>query len=323
MKFIRTKGSLFAMAAIAALAVGGTSAIAAEEEGYGNNLSMPVVFAEGYGLTGMMTQEYTTYPTATEDDGLRPRTNAEALPFTETGDPAPYLDPLDEYVLDEVTYYMQKGPSVWKAYAKDGATDKKVAAKVYFGDNLTGHQWTTNVKIIHLEMGLQREMATAALTYPMTSLYGDKMNEVFGTTGAPTTGTTATVYTPMGRLVIQKLNKKHQPIDKVFSQAIYQGYGVDGEGKFATEVTGSGTLSYAYNWRPAATDDYGRAGWWRISFKIDEQGKWNNGVEDVTVARNAKIVGKIVSSETEGEDPLFPIKVVDPYTAYVDIQITK
>ena len=194
---------------------------------------------------------------------------------------------------------------------------------MYFGDNLTGHQWTANTKIIHLEMGLQREMPTAALTYPMTSLYGDKMNEVFGTTGVPTTGTTAKVYTPMGRLVIQKLNKNHKPIGKVFSQAVYQGYGVDGEGGFATEVTGSGTLSYAYNWRPTATDDFAKTGWWRITFKIDEQGTWNNGVKDVTVDRNAKIVGKIVSSETEGEDPLFPIKIVDPYTAYVDIQITK
>ena len=98
MKFIRTKGSLFAIAAVAALAVGGTSAIAAEEETLGNNLSMPVVFAEGYGLTGMKTQTYTTYPTATEDDGLRPRTDAEVLPFTEAGEPAPYLDPADAYV---------------------------------------------------------------------------------------------------------------------------------------------------------------------------------------------------------------------------------
>ena len=323
MKFIHSKGTVLAAAAVAALAMGGTSAIAAEEETLGNNLSMPVVFAEGYGLTGMKTQTYTTYPTATEDDGLRPRTNAEVLPFTATGEPAPNLDPADAYVLDGVTYYKQAGPSTWKAFAKDGATDKKVAALVYFGDNVTGHQWTATTKIIHIETGLQREMTTAALTYPMTSLYGEKMNEVFGTTGIPATGTTAKVYTPMGRLVIQKLDKNHNPIGKVFSQAVYQGYGVDGEGGFATEVTGSGTLSYAYNWRPTATDDFAKTGWWRISFKIDEQGTWNNGVKDVTVARNAKIVGKIVSSEVEGEDPLFPIKIVDPYTAYVDIQITK
>ena len=323
MKFIRTTGSLFAIAAVAALAVGGTSAIAAEEETLGNNLSMPVVFAEGYGLTGMKTQTYTTYPTATQDDGLRPRTDAEALPFTEAGEPAPYLDPADVYPLEGVDYYMQKGPSTWKAFAKDGVKGNPVRAKVYFGDNVTGHQWTANTKIIHIETGLQREMLAPKLTYPMTSLYGDKMNEVFGTTGVPTTGTTAKVYTPMGRLVIQKLNKNHKPIARVFSQAIYQRYGVDGEGGFATEVTGSGTLSYAYNWRPTATDDYAKTGWWRITFKIDEKGTWNNGVKDVTVARNAKIVGKIVSSETEGEDPLFPITIVDKYTAYVDIRIAK
>jgi hypothetical protein len=323
MKFIRTQGSLFAFAAVAALAIGGTSAIAAEEETLGNNLSMPVVFAEGYGLTGMPTQPYNTYPTTTEDDGLRPRTDAEVLPFTEAGEPNPYLDAADAYELEGITYYMQKGESAWKAYAKDGAANKKVASLVYFGDNLTGHQWTTRAKIIHLEMGLQRELAEAALTYPMTSLYGEKMDEVFGTTGAPATGTTAKVYTPMGRLVIQKLNKNHEPIGKLFSQAIYQGYGVDGEGKFATEVTGSGTLSYAYNWFLSDTGDFAKAGWWRITFKIDEMGKWNDGTKNVTVDRNAKIVGKVVSTEGETEEPLYTIKIADPYTAYVDIKIAK
>jgi len=323
MTFMRTKTSLFAVAAVAALAVGGTSAIAAEEETLGNNLSMPVIFAEGYGITGMATQPYTTYPTATEDDGLRPRTEAEALPFLEDGTPAPYLDEADSYMLDGTKYYMQKGESTWKAFAKDGAAKKKVAALVYFGDNLTGHQWTTNAKIIHLEMGLQKEMAVPQLTYPMTSLYGEKMDEVFGTTGEPAAGTTAKVYTPMGKLVIQKLDKNHKPIGKIFKQAIYRSFATDGSGQFATEVTGSGTLSYAYNWFLSDTGDFAKAGWWRITFKIKAQGTWNDGVQDVTVDRNAKIVGKIVSSETEGEDPLFPIKIADKYTAYVDIQITK
>jgi hypothetical protein len=323
MTFMRTKTSLFAMAAVAALAVGGTSAIAAEEETLGNNLSMPVVFAEGYGITGMKTQPYTTYPTLTEDDGLRPRTEAEVLPFLEDGTPAPNLDEADAYMLDGTKYYMQKGPSTWKAYAKDGAANKKVASLVYFGDNLTGHQWTTNAKIIHLEMGLQKDMTVPQPTYPMTSLYGDKMDEVFGTTGEPAPGTTAKVYTPMGKLVIQKLDKNHKPIGKIFQQAIYRSFSTDGSGQFATEVTGSGTLSYAYNWFLSDTGDFAKAGWWRITFKIKAQGTWNNGVKDVTVDRNAKIVGKIVSTETEGETPLFPIKVADKFTAYVDIQITK
>lgn len=324
MKFMRTKGTLLATVAVAALAAGGAgSAIAAEEETLGNNLSMPLIFAEGYGLTGMATQPYTTYPTDTENDGLRPQTVAEVLPFTETGEPAPNLDPADAYELDGVTYYMQKGPSTWKAFARDGKPGLKVKSLVYFGDNLTGHKWTANAKIIHLEMGLQREMATAKLTYPMTSLFGDKRNEVFGTTGIPETGTTAKVYTPMGHLVIKKLNKKHKVLGTLFSQAVYEGYGVDGGGKFATEVTGSGTVSYAYNWFLRNTGDFKKTGWWRIIFKIDEQGKWNNGVKNVTVERNAKIIGKVVSTEGETEEPLFPIKIANPFKAYVDIRIAK
>jgi hypothetical protein len=271
----------------------------------------------------MKTQEYTTYPTATEDDGLRPHTVDEALPFTEEGAPAPYLDEADIYTPEGTTdvYYMQNGPSVWKAYAKDGVAGTPVKSMVYFGDNLTSHQWSTTNKIIHLEMGLQREMTTAALTYPMTSLYGEKMNEMFGTTGVPGVGTTAKVYTPMARLVSQRLDKNHNPVGKIFTQAVYQGYGVDGEGRFATEVTRAGTLSYAYNWFLSDTGDYPKAGWWRISFKIDEKGTWDNGVKTVTVPRNVKIVGKILGEDSE--DPIFPIRVPDKYTAYVDIQIAK
>jgi hypothetical protein len=320
MKFMRTKGALLATAAIAALVAGGAgSAIGAEVETLGNNLSMPMIFAEGYGLTGMPTQPYNTYPTTTENDGLRPQTDAEVLPFTELGDPAPNLDPADAFLLDTTTYYMQKGPSTWKAFARDGIPGKPVRSDVYFGDNLTGHQWNARAKIIHLEMGLQRELLNAALTYEMTSLYGDKQNEVFGTTGIPTTGTTAKVYTPMGHLVIKKLNKEHKVLGTLFSQAIYESYGVDGEGQFATEVTGAGTVSYAYNWFLSNTGDFNKTGWWRIIFKIDEQGTWNNGVKDVTVERNAKIVGTVAGSETE--EPLFPIKIADPYKAYVDIRI--
>lgn len=320
MKFMRTKGALLATAAVAALVAGGAgSAIGAEVETLGNNLSMPLIFAEGYGLTGMPTQPYNTYPTTTENDGLRPQTDAEVLPFNELGAPAPNLDAADAFVLGTTTYYMQKGPSTWKAFARDGTPGKQVASDVYFGDNLTGHQWNANAKVIHLEMGLQRELLNASLTYAMTSLYGDKQNEVFGTDGIPTTGTTAKVYTPMGRLVIQKLNRNHKVLGTLFSQSIYDSYGVDGSGQFATEVTGSGTVSYAYNWFLTNTGSFKKTGWWRITFKIDDQGTWNDGVTDVTVDRNAKIVGKVTSSETE--EPLFPITIANPYRAYVDIRI--
>jgi hypothetical protein len=320
MKLMRTKGALLATAALAALVAGGVgSATGAEVETLGNNLSMPLIFAEGYGLTGMPTQPYNTYPTTTENDGLRPQTDAEVLPFTVDGKAAPNLDPADAYVLGETTYYMQKGPSTWKAFAKDGTPGQPVRSDVYFGDNLTGHQWNARAKVIHLEMGLQRELANPSLTYVMTSLYGDKQSEVFGTDGIPTKATTAKVYTPMGRLVIQKLNRNHKVLGTLFSQSIYDGYGVDGSGQFATEVTGSGTVSYAYNWFLSNTGSFKKTGWWRITFKIDGQGTWNDGVTDVTVDRNAKIVGKVVSSETE--EPLFPITIANPYRAYVDIRI--
>ena len=325
MKVSRIIQTLLAVTAAATLAVTGISAAAApgggEEEGYGNNLSMPIVFADGYGLTGMATQDYTTYPTVTEDDGLRPRTEAEALPFTELGEPMPYLDPADKVMLEGVDYYAQKGPSVWKAFAKDAVI--KVKSLVYFGDNLTGHQWTASTKIIHLEMGLQRELKVAQPGYPMTSLSGEKSSEVFGTTGEPTLTTTARVYTPLGHLVIKKLNKAGKVAGTLYTQAIYEGYGVDGGNQFAVEVTGSGALSYAYNWWLRDVTTFAKAGGWRIIFKIDKSGTWTVGDTTVNAPRNAKILGSVVSEEAEGEGPLFPIEILNPYKARVDIQILK
>lgn len=323
MKVTRTRQMLLAVASVTAVCLVTGSAAAApgggEEETLGNNLSMPIVFAEGYGLTGMPTQAYNAYPSATEDDGLRPRTNAEAMPFNEAGEPAPYLDPADAVVLDEITYYTQAGPSVWKAYVRDAVAVQK--SLVYFGDNLTGHQWTTRTKIIHVETGLQRDFLAPVYGYPMTSLSGTQMNEVFGTTGVPTDTVTARIYTPLAHLVIKKLNKNHKAIGTLFSQAVYSGYGVDGEGGFVTEVTGSGALSYAYNWMLTDTGDFAKAGWWRIIFKLDESGTWTVGDTDVTVDRNSKIVGAVVAEETEGEGPQFPIVIDNPYKAHVDIQI--
>ena len=122
----------------------------------------------------MMTQEYTTYPTHTEDDGLRPRTDTEALPFTETGEPDPYLDPADEYMLGRATRLLHAaGPECLEGL-RQGWRHGQEGRRQGVPGQPDRSPVDDHAKIIHLEMGLQREMTTAALTYPMTSLYGER-----------------------------------------------------------------------------------------------------------------------------------------------------
>src|SRR5690606_28114664 len=78
---------------------GGGSAV------YGNNLSVPLLFADGIGVTGLViTGTDHTDP----NTGLRPT-------VTDVTDPFPYLNPADIVTLNGVDYYEQQTSSTWQA----------------------------------------------------------------------------------------------------------------------------------------------------------------------------------------------------------------
>ena len=116
---------------------GGGGGGGGKETTLGNNLSNPVVFAEGYGITGLPIT--TGAPAST---GLR-------TPSTATWPTLPdfLIDPTEPVVTqDGSPVYCQKTGHVWMPQWVLGATD----AVVDWGDNLTSVQFTST-SIVRVE----------------------------------------------------------------------------------------------------------------------------------------------------------------------------
>lgn len=234
----------------------------------GNNLSYPVIFTEGIGITGDVV---------TSDAGLRP-TPAEgivvdALPFFYSGN-----------VPDYGAYYEQAGTNVWQADWLDGSAAGAQSATVYWGDNLTHHAWNTH-SMIRVEHVLEAGAGTMLEGFNMYPLYGTGPDEMQGTDG--TTGFfVPTLYSVMPRLTIEKIDAEGgSPVYTAFDGAIHEGIGLDGPGYYTAEVNVAGKIIYGYNFMirnltlPPNETKYG---WWRITFSLDAQGS----VGGATVFRN-------------------------------------
>jgi uncharacterized protein YjdB len=257
--------------------------VAGEATTLGNNLSLPVIFAEGIGMTGL--------PTAT-DPGLRPAAaegiTVDQLPFWYSGN-------VSDYTLNSVNYFMQQGTNTWQAEWVDegaGATQQVEAA---WGDNITSTSFNSHQNI-HIELVLYDKSGRTLKGFNMTSLYGTNESEMQGTDG--TMGDfTPTVYAVTPRLIIQKLNDQTmQVVETVFDGAIHEGFGGDGPGAFSAEVSVSGRLGYGYNLllqNVTLTDPtVHKYGWWRITFTLDGQGNVggqpvNRHIDLVSMAPNS------------------------------------
>ena len=233
--------------------------VAGEATTLGNNLSLPVIFAEGIGMTGL--------PTAT-DPGLRPTAaegiTVDQLPFWYSGN-----------VPDYGSYFLQQGTNTWQAEWVDEGAGANQQAEVAWGDNITSTSFNSHQNI-HIELVLYDKSGRTLKGFNMTSLYGTNETEMQGTDG--TMGDfIPTVYAVTPRLIIQKLNDQTlQVVETVFDGAIHEGFGGDGPGAFSAEVSVSGRLGYGYNLllqNVTLTDPtVHKYGWWRITFQLDGQG---------------------------------------------------
>ena len=236
--------------------------VAGEVSTLGNNLSNPVVFAEGIGVTGLAVAT---------DPGLRP-TAAEGI----TVDQLPFF--YSGNVPDYGTYYLQQGANVWQAEWADEGNGQVQQVEVDWGDNLSATQFNSHQNI-RIEVVLYDKSGRTLKGFNMTALYGTGETEMQGTDG--TTGDfTPTVYAVTPRLVIQKLNDQTmQVVETVFDGAIHEGFGGDGPGAFSAEVNVGGRLGYGYNLllqNVTLTDpNIHKYGWWRITFKLDDQASVN------------------------------------------------
>lgn len=210
---------------------------------YGNNLSYPVVFAEGFGLSGL---EITTEGTNTglRTDGLDPKEFFIDIENVE-----------DTKVLDDVTYYLQNSESHWEAEWLNGEYLANIPVIIDWSDNLFSTSWSENA-IVRVEHVLSTNLTTPMNGYMMTSftqrIDKQKTLEIQGTNSYSVAQITeARVFSSYAVLIIEKLDD--------LGNVIHTHY----EGEAGAEINASGQVIYGYNWK---IDD--GAGQYRITFII-------------------------------------------------------
>jgi uncharacterized protein YjdB len=238
--------------------------VAGESGELGNNLSWPVVFAEGTGLTGLPVSQ---------DAGMRPTSEenvvVDARPFFFSGN-------AHDCAVGTVSYFCQQGANVWQAEWLDGSSGPPRSAEVKWGDNLTHHTYGTHTQI-HVEVSLNDLDAGQLRGFNMTVISGSGPTEMQGTDGS-IGQFVPTLFTGAARLIVEKLDDidtTRAPVLTLLDQGLWQKG--DGPGQFGAEVTVSGRLVYGYNFKIQDLDTsiFGGAhkyGWWRLTLVIGGSG---------------------------------------------------
>lgn len=283
------------------------------EGGLGNNLSTPLIFAEGVGVTGLPVDE---------DTGLRP-TESEAIdvtvnPFWFDGN-----EPDCGYT--NTIYYCQQGENTWRAGWQAALAGQPRSAAVQWGDNLTHHAFNTHTPL-RVEVRLYDRNATMP-GFSMPYAVGSGPDEMQGTDGT-LVDLQPTIFAVTPRLVVQKLENYDEAtgegdvVATVYDAAIWQTLGEDGPGRFGAEVNVGGTLIYGYLLfirdlvLPADVHKYG---WWRLIVQLDDQGTLGG----VSYLRNLSLDDLVVADESEdGEALLFTPKLDSAASAtWLDIWV--
>jgi hypothetical protein len=247
-----------------------------DDGGYGNNFAAALIFADNIGISAVDldgSTGWTTDLTAIDTNtGLRP-TAAEVTDLLAQTVPVtvlPYLDDTSIFVLNTVDYWKQKTVSTWQGQWENGAaTNQHVNAA--WGDNLISQSLTAN-STIRIEMVLSKALTTSMTSYTMQSLYGSKLNEVFGTNGMPYDNSSAFVFASNAHLMIQKLDANgNDDGSPLYDQHLWGG---DGPGNLGAEINVAGNFTYGFVWSlksdtlPADITT-GKAGTWRVTFLLD------------------------------------------------------
>jgi len=248
------------------------------ETSFGNNLSVPLVFADGVGILGGVITGTDYKDLAT---GLRPTA-------TDTTDPFPYFNPADISSLAGVDYYEQQSSSTWQASWLNNASAGVQKVEVDWGDNLTSASLSSS-QVIRVETVLRQykglpdanttswPTTESMLGYPMQLLYGEGKAEMQGTTGTSADATERRVFAATARLMIEKLDANGNVVASGacgFDGSIDDGLALaDGSQvpKFSSEINVGGSLTYGFNWRlNKCTGLADKTGTWRLTFSLDD-----------------------------------------------------
>jgi len=339
---MRTWARIVAIVALVALAI--APAFAARPDGKGkpggetagNNLSYPVIWAEG--VTKVLRGdpgEYTLNGTWWYWWGTDPATE---LPLSCAPDPdgSTYCDdgmvgtvgtlPGDGWLK---VYLQQDTLNAWQADSFDAAAAPVVVDWVDWGDNLESSDWTLRSQV-RTEVVLIQDLAEPMLQFGMRHLYGWGVDEMWGlatTAGIPESlaGVQATVYSHCARLTLQKL-VTDDPADPdlacldwaggeagwvddacaeteiappMWTGAVYAG--ADGPGYYSAEINVKGKIIYGYTWNVRKMNE--GAGLYRITFNFDETCgpvTLNTSFEDGTTEILVPLEEEVTAAAEEG-----------------------
>ncbi len=288
-----------------------------EVESYGNNFAAAMIFADGYGITGLpldptkpWMELYTSLDQIDYGTGLRPSSDQNQT-LTEV----PFFDDTITFEKGGVTYYPQQTVSTWQGEWKDGNdADQHVTAT--FGDNLISQTLTSESKI-RIEVALTKDLDGIQdenmTSYNMVSLYGSKYNEIYGTNMETYENNTSFVFATNAHLKIQKVDAQGVPqADPLYDQPLFSCEG--GPGCFSSEVNVAGNFIYGFVWDLANDNPgYEKTGIWRITFSLDE-------TSVPTGAQNHTFIDDVAPTEAESEGGTLP-QYVDVNEVYIDITI--
>lgn len=310
------------------------------DEGAGNNLSYPVIWAEG-------TEKTLRVPPAgyTETDvkmggewwyvwGVDPIDPQAPL---YSCDPALNLTcygaipPADLYK----AYLQKDANNYWQAY-NEAAVGALYVDSIDWGDNLESVNWSVTSQV-RTEIVLYKNMATPVLQYAMRHVSGWGTDEVHGlqTTLANELvygpGTQATVYSAHGRLTIQRTSgtdltwdaTSHQWVGTAnapcVNSAVYEA--ADGPGYFNAEVNVKGKIIYGFTWN-VRTDGEG-AGTYRMTFSLDPTSpatSLNTFFDNASIIQPSEEEEVIIAAEVPSGGTAVLDKVNN--LTYIDIVIT-
>lgn len=267
----------------------------------GNNLSFPVIFADGGskvlpGTMGAYSLEGEWWYVWGEDpiDPNAPLFSCKPLD-NESGKCEDGTTPGDGNSIVYKAYIQKDLKNVWQAYnAAVPAEETLTIDWVDWGDNLESIDWTINSQV-RTEMVLLQDIDSVT-QFSMRHVDSWGIDEVHG---LQTTlqdeviygpGTQATVFTPNARFTIQKLNINN--LDEVTDKLLWQpkigwietdnasniinapifnmavSEAGDGPGYYNAEINVKGKIIYGYTWNVREMNE--GTGYYRLTFSLDE-----------------------------------------------------
>jgi len=331
-------------------------------ETFGNNLSFPVIWSDGYNKTvngEVMGVNYLNgeWWYVWGEDPIDPQgTIYSCAPNPSSPDLC--LSGVKPGDGNSPVYkaYLQKDPgNIWQAeqiYDKLGTP--RYVDWIDWGDNLESVSWTIASQVRTEIVLLEDISGTPILTqFNMRHVSGWGISEVHGMQAdldeSPIygPGTEATVYSHNARLTIQKLNVEsldevpppHELVwtpklgwqgdlfnPAIFNDPVYEGD--DGPSSYSAEINVKGKVMYGYTWNLRKLNQ--GTGYYRITFSFDAEGGlvplntfFREGETNiVTPTEEELLVAALAESEETGGGGV-PVIDFDNNLTYVDVLITE